>query len=198
MDAPIAGTKTLAYSFTPVESLHIPKITVATTGTTIDLANFTTIQAILIKNTDATNYVNVDWTYEKKTKTWAVDKLTFANAGTADTIVDADSTFISALSLVKGDSIIVTGCTENTANNGTWFVAKVAAGTLTMGPDESLTSTTAGTEAGAVTIVSTRLNTQRIPPIGMLAICDKVNIAADLVLTANTAGCICEIMIIGT
>lgn len=87
--------------------------TVGTSAETIELGGFTAIQAIVVKNKDTTNYVDVVWTYTD-------------------------------------------GAAADTTNK-----TRVVAG-------------------------------------GLLVICGTAKVASDMTLTANTAACDCEILILGT
>jgi hypothetical protein len=194
--SPLIDTGMLSDTVSSEESLYIPRINVSTSGTTIDLSNFTTIQGIFIQNLDPTNFVDISWRCKLASKTWAVDKLTFTDAGAYDTIDDADGTFLSVLHLVEGDYVRITGCTEEAGNNLTAFVAAVS--DVQIISSTSLTST-AGTEAGAVTMQVLAANRQRVCTNGIFVIggCN-LDPASTFTITADTAACECSIIVIGT
>lgn len=171
----------------------LSKISAATTGTTIELGNFSTIAALVIKNEDTTNFVEAKWRYTKATKTYGANKLGFT-ATAPCTITDADSTFLSALRVKAGDYVVVSNAAE-AANSGTFLVQAAAAGTLTM--IESTAFTLDAADAGTPTIISTPENEQRIPANTHI-VAGYVRPETDLVLTANTGACSCIIYAIGT
>ena len=58
---PRHDTKRFQYEITPDEAIHT-RLEVPTADTTLSLANFTSVSSVVIHNTDATNFVTVDWT----------------------------------------------------------------------------------------------------------------------------------------
>lgn len=181
----------------PDHQLH-QRITVGTTEETIDLSAFTTIQELFVKNHDATNYVLVKGQVKAVSKTFVTNKLGFVDGGAgADTITDADSAFLTGQYIKAGDYLVVTGCSDTTANNKTFGpVTAVVAGTVTV---PTAQTTTEAAEAGLVTMVTMAPFTAKITGAnaGWVKI-DNINPDADLIFIANTAACKIEYIIIGT
>jgi hypothetical protein len=181
----------------PVKNMHV-RLSAATGGTTLDLSSFTTILECYIKNHDTTNYVVADGRSLKSSKTFATNTLGFVDggAGVADTITDTDSAFLSAQYLKAGDYVVVTGCSDAIGNNVTFGPLTAAvAGTITVPTAQVITAEAA--EAGLVTMVGVSPFSEKILASQWVKL-SAVYPANDLALTANTAACDCEILIIGT
>lgn len=191
----LSDSMTQGYLFdavSPTKYLHL-ELSAATTGTTLELGTFTTIIALIVANHDATNFVEAKWRYTKSTKTFGANKLGFTNAAPC-TVTDDDSTFLTALRARAGDFAVISGATE-AANNGTFLVQAAVAGTLTM--IESVAFTLDADDAGTPTITMVTEIEQRIP-VSQHALMLYVRPDNDLVLTANTAACECDVYVIGT
>ena len=180
----------------PVKNMHV-RLSAATAGTTLELGSFTTILECFIKNHDTTNYVVADGRALKSSKTFSTNTLGFVDggAGVADTITDTGSAFLSAQYLKAGDYVVVTGCSDTTANNTTFGPLTAAvAGTITV-PTAQVTAEAA--EAGLVTMVGVSPFSEKILASQWVKL-NAVRPENDLLLTANTAACDVELLIIGT
>ena len=135
--APYVDSRAWEATFTPDEAVR-SKLEVDVTGTTLDLAPFGTVTAVLIRNRDASNFVEVKWRYAKASATFGADEIGFVE-GPPDTITDSTSTFITALRAKAGDYAVITGA-DTSANNDTFLIQAVAAGTLILVEAENLTA----------------------------------------------------------
>lgn len=182
----------------PDHNMH-QRMTVGTSEETVDLSSFTVIQELYIKNHDPTNYVLAKGQVKTASKTFATNKLAFVDGGAnlVDTITDADSAFLTAQYIKAGDYLVVTGCSDTTANNKTFGpVTAVVAGTVTV---PTAQTTTEAAEAGLVTMVTMSPFTARLDgaDADWVKLCN-VNPDTDLIFIANTAACKIEYIIIGT
>lgn len=178
---------------TPVKRLHT-EVLATTSGLTVELGNFSTILAMVLRNLDTTNFVDAKFRYEKASKTFGANKLGFT-ATAPCTITDDDSTFVSTLKFKKGDYAVVSSATE-AANSGTFLVQAVAAGTLTL--EETAALTLDADDAGTPTIKTVCENELRLTATDGWLAALNVRPDNDLVLTADTASCYCEVIIFGT
>ena len=186
---------------TPASPTHYQhyKLSVGTAEETLDLSAFTTVQELYIKNHDSTNYVLAKGRVLTSSKTFATNTLGFVDggAGAADTITDTDSAFLTAQYFKAGDYAVVTGCSDTTANNTTFGPLTAAvAGTITV-PTAQVTAEAA--EAGLVTMKCHSPFTARIEgaDAGWAKLTNVVP-GSDLILIANTAACIVEVVAVGT
>lgn len=179
----------------PVKQMLV-KFSASTSGTTVELSSFTTIEALYIRNVDATNYILASGRINKSSKTYATNKLGFVDGGSAaDTITDADSAFLTSNYFQGGDYAVVTGATDAAANNKTFGPLSIAAaGTITV-PTGQVTAEAA--EAGLVTIVGVSPFMEKIIA-GQWGKLNAVRPDDDLVVTANTAACVVEVYVVGT
>lgn len=62
-------TTSISYEATSavVTKTWTTRVQATTGGVTLDLANFTTVYEVIVKNLDTTNYVDVGWTYASAT-----------------------------------------------------------------------------------------------------------------------------------
>jgi len=165
-----------------------------TGGTTINLSHFSSITAVLIKNSDSSDTVRAVWYNARGSASYA-NLLTFADAATGDTITeDGGGTNFDAttMDVVKGGYVRITGATD-AANNSTFLVSSVATTVVTVAPSETLT---ARDDTATVVIHSQEKNSQKIGAGGFLVVSDIVP-EEGLSLTASSA-CECEIFIVGT
>ena len=182
-----------AFTLTPDEYVSM-QIEADTGGTTVALSHFSSITAVVIKNTHASNTVRAVW-YNARGSASYNNLLTFADASTGDTITeDGGGTDFTASSVdvVKGGYVRITGATD-AANNSTFLVSSTTATAITVAPSETLT---ARDDTANVTIYSQEKNSQKIAAGGLLVISDIVP-EEGLSLTASSA-CECEILIVGT
>lgn len=165
-----------------------------TGGTSISLANFTSVSCIVIKNTHASNTVRAVWYNARGSATYA-NLLTFADAATGDTITrDGGATDFTAAAfdVVKGGYVRITGATE-AVNNQTVLVQGVAANVMSISPADVFTPSN---DTATVVIYSQEKNSQLIPGGGVLVVPDAVP-EEGLTLTSSAAA-ECEIFIAGT
>jgi hypothetical protein len=182
-----------SFTLTPDEYVSM-QIEADTGGTTISLSHFSSITAVVIKNTDSSDTVRAVW-YNARGSASYNNLLTFADAATGDTITeDGGGTDFTASSIdvVKGGYVRITGATD-AANNSTFLVSSTTATAVTVAPSETLT---ARDDTATVTIYSQEKNSQKISAGGLLVISDIVP-EEGLSLTASSA-CECEIFIVGT
>jgi len=182
-----------AFTLTPDEYMLL-EIEADTGGTTVSLSHFSSITAVLIKNTDASDTIRAVWYNARGSASYA-NLLTFADASTGDTITeDGSGTDFTAttVDVVKGGYVRITGATD-AANNSTFLVSSTTATAVTVAPSETLT---ARDDTATVTIYSQEKNSQKIAAGGFLVVSDIVP-EEGLLLTASSA-CECEIFIVGT
>lgn len=171
----------------------VAQVSALTTGVTLDLAQFTTVSTMVIRNASATYSVHARALVVKATKTFLANKLTFADAN-PDTIADADSTLLTALYSVAGDRYYITGAT-NAGNNGTFSLQAVVAGTATLFASDTLTA--AAPDAGTPTIVCLGRANVVIPAGGVVAL-HNVHPASDVMFTGIAGTAEVEVFAAGT
>ena len=178
---------------TPDEYMRL-QIEADTGGTTVSLSHFSSVTAVLIKNTDASDTIRAGW-YNARGNASYANLLTFADAATGDTITEdgAGTNFTATtVDVVKGGYVRITGATD-AANNSTFLVSSTTANAVTVAPSETLA---ARDDTATVTIFSQEKNSQKIAAGGFLVLSDVVP-EEGLSLTASSAG-ECEIFIVGT
>jgi len=191
--SPRTKFKPASYVLTPDEYTHM-EVEADTGGTTVSLANFTSITSIVVKNTHASNTVRAVWHNARGSASYA-NLLTFADAATGDTITEdgGGTNFTNAaVDVVKGGYVRITGATD-AANNSTFLVSAASATVITVAPSEALA---ARDDAATVIVYSQEKNSQLIAGGGILVIPDAVP-EEGLVLTSSAAA-ECEIFILGT
>lgn len=166
-----------------------------TTGLTIDLSAFTTILGMVLVNRSATaaEVVDAQWWHQKWTANGNVD---ITQVATGDTVADNGASFSSFVTLgaVAGDYVRISDAVA-AANNAAWLIQTVAADTLTLVAQSTLTAAV----ADAVTLSCERRNTQGIPASdGLLVITDNVVPGADLILTSESGAPAVDVLIFGT
>lgn len=121
-------------------------------GVTVDLTNFTSLEAIGIYNRDSVTLAHAEYTYRWESLSFDANALSFtANAGLPDNI-DALTGTTLLTGFVKGQYARVVGSTEN---DGVYLVTSVAPGASTFGQltlPNSILLTTRNPEPNAVTI----------------------------------------------
>tara|TARA_R110002020_G_scaffold134871_1_gene301181 strand:+ start:715 stop:1350 length:636 start_codon:yes stop_codon:yes gene_type:complete len=180
-------------ALTPDEYIHM-EIEADTSGTTVNLSHLSSITAVLVKNNDSTDTVRAVWYNARGSASYA-NLLTFADAGTGDTITeDGSGTDFTAASIdvVPGGYVRLTGATD-AANNSTFLVSSTTATAITLALSETLT---ARDDTATVVVNSQEKNSQKISAGGFLVLSDIVP-EEGLILTASSA-CECEIFIVGT
>ena len=136
---------------TPDEYMRL-QIEADTGGTTVSLSHFSSVTAVLIKNTDASDTIRAVW-YNARGNASYANLLTFADAATGDTITEdgAGTNFdATTMDVVKGGYVRITGATD-AANNSTFLVSSVATSVVTVAPSETLA---ARDDTATVTIYS--------------------------------------------
>jgi len=177
----------------PDEYMHM-EIEADTGGTTISLSHFSSIDCVAIKNNDSSDTIRAVWHNARGSASYN-NLLTFADAGTGDTITeDGGGTDFTASSVdvVAGGYVRLTGATD-AANNSTFLVSSTTATAITLALSETLT---ARDDTATVVVYSQEKNSQKIAANGMLVVSDIVP-EEGLILTASSA-CECEIFIVGT
>lgn len=177
-----------------VDEYRCSEVEVDTGGTSISLANFSSISGIAIRNTHATATIRAVWHNARGSGSFA-DMLTFGDASTGDTInrTSSGTEFTAAaMDVVKGGYVRITGATD-AANNSTFLVSSVTITAITLAPSETLD---AGADSATVAIYSQEKNSQLIAGGGVLVIPDAVP-EEGLTLTSS-ATAECEIFIVGT
>ena len=181
------------YALTPDEYTHM-EIEADTGGTSISLAHFSSITAVLIKNNDSADTVRAVWYNARGSASYA-NLLTFADAATGDTITEDGSGTdftAAAVDVVAGGYVRLTGATD-AANNSTFLVSSTTATAITLALSETLA---ARNDTATVVVYSQEKNSQKIASGGFLVLSDVVP-EEGLSLTASSA-CECEIFIVGT
>jgi len=181
------------YALTPDEYTHM-EIEADTGGTTVSLAHFSSITAVLIKNNDSADTVRAVWYNARGSASYA-NLLTFADAATGDTITEDGSGTdftAAAVDVVAGGYVRLTGATD-AANNSTFLVSSTTATAITLALSETLT---ARDDTATVVVNSQEKNSQKIASGGFLVLSDVVP-EEGLSLTASSA-CECEVFIVGT
>ena len=178
---------------TPDEYMRL-QIEADTGGTTVSLSHFSSVTAVLIKNTDASDTIRAVW-YNARGNASYANLLTFADAATGDTITEdgAGTNFTATtVDVVAGGYVRLTGATD-AANNSTFLVSSTTATAVTLALSEALT---ARDDTATVVVYSQEKNSQKIAAGGFLVLSDVVP-EEGLSLTASSA-CECEVFIIGT
>jgi hypothetical protein len=184
------------HALTPDEYTHM-EIEADTGGTTVNLSHFSSITAVLIKNNSSAadnKTIRAVWHNARGSASYN-NLLTFADAGTGDTITeDGSGTDFTASSVdvVAGGYVRLTGATD-AANNSTFLVSSTTATAITLALSETLT---ARDDTATVTVYSQEKNSQKIAAEGFLVLSDIVP-EEGLTLTASSS-CECEIFIVGT
>lgn len=189
--------RSAAFDLSSPTRYMLVQLTVPTTGVTLDLGTFTTVDKLLIRNLDADNYVVYRARHLRGSKTFATTKISFVDSN-PDTITDADSTFLTAFGpdgILGADFITVSGATDS-GNNTSFTLQTATAGTLTLTTAATLTAR--ANDAGTPTIVATARMTGKVNPDNDLVVLSSVYPTNDLVLTADTASCEVEVIAVGT
>jgi hypothetical protein len=166
-------------------------VSATTTGTTIDLSGFSTIESIVVKNKDTANYVEVEWWQQRGSLS---DTVTFAQAATGDTITDDSAGGLYVTTGLEVGGYVRLSSTATAGNAGPWLVRTTAASVITVVDESTLTADA----NDVVTISFERKNKSRIRAGGTMVLSDNIVVAGDLVLVANTSACDVEILIFGT
>ena len=181
------------FAVTPDEYLHM-EVEADTGGTTVSLAHFSSITAVLIKNNDSDDTIRAVW-YNARGNASYANLLTFADAATGDTITEDGSGTdftAAAVDVVAGGYVRLTGATD-AANNSTFLVSSTTTTAITLALSETLA---ARNDTATVVVYSQEKNSQKIASGGFLVLSDVVP-EEGLSLTASSA-CECEIFIVGT
>jgi hypothetical protein len=169
---------------TPDENLWT-LVDALTTGTTLSLANFTTLSVVVLQNTDTTNYVEAEWYYSRGSQAAPAAGWAFANDN-PDTITDGDAGGTLVTNGAEVGGYVNVSASENSGeNDGTYLVQAATTDVLTLGTGEALTANAADTTA-LLTLV--RRNKDRIAPSSFLVL-GPVFPDLNIVLTADTAAC---------
>lgn len=179
----------LSTTATKVEQHYISAA--ITTGTTVELSGFSSIEAIVIKNKDSTNYVEVEWWQQRGSMS---DTVTFAQAATGDTITDDSTGGLYVSTGLEVGGYVRLGSTATAGNAGPWLVRTAAASVITVVNESTLTADA----NDAVTISFERKNKSRIRAGGLMLLSDNIVVAGDLAFVANTAACEVEVILFGT
>lgn len=179
-------------TLTPDEYRLKDLMEITTTVQSYTLSHLGTLTSLLLKNT-GTTVVLATVRISKTSKTFTVNKIGFTAVAPC-TITDDDSTFVSSLALADGDQVVITGASE-AANNGTFFVQSVGAGTLTMA--ESVAFTLDADDAGTPTVASQRVITVPVAG-GQTVILNAVDASYGLTLRTVSGTNEVEISFTGT
>lgn len=156
-----------------------------TTGTTLSLANYTTMSTVVLQNRDTTNYVEAEWYYSRGSQAATAGGWNFADAD-PDTITDNDAGGTLVTNGAEVGGYVNVASSENSGeNDGTYLIQALTTDVLTLGTGEALTANAADTTA-ALTFV--RRNKDRIAPSSFLVL-GPVFPNLNILLTANTATC---------
>jgi len=170
-------------------------VSAATTGTTFYIDHLSSTISGLIHNTSASYTVFAKYYVERASLSFATNELAFVT-GPPDTIVEsAASSFLDAANYFVPHSIArITGCTDAAANNTDYNIQKVAATTLTLFKDDTVTAEAA--EAGLVTIKCLIPTIVKIGPGAIHQFSDIVP-ADNITLTALTGAAVCRVSYVG-
>jgi hypothetical protein len=175
-------------------------VELSTSATTIDLAPFASITAILIVNrsTTAAETVLAQWYHQQGSQTTetGTSGITFAQAATGDTVVDEDgnTTFVTNGAVV-GDWLRVT---SSASNDGAYALRTVTDGDNLALVVESTVTAETDTTVGIVLSFEHRNKQGITASNGQLLITDNIVPAGDLVLTADSGTPEVDVYVVGS
>ena len=179
-------------SSTDDETPYIP-VSVDTTGTTLTLSHLTSLSRLIIYNEDSTNYVTARWFASHgsqaavATPGWA-----FGEATDDDTITSPAATLLTNGALAGRYARVSSA--ENSANDGTFLIQTATSTILTLTAANDL-AVVADDNAALIEFLSR--NEQRILA-GQYIVLTAAHVASNLLLTADTAACMCRVFYAGT
>lgn len=176
-------------TYSTLDELPYIPIEVATTGTTVNLDDFGTVSFLAIYNEDATNFVEAEWYYSRAAS--FADTVTFAQAATGDTITDDSAGGAYVTNGSRAGSYVRLASCATAGNNGTRLIRSTTTNVITLVAESTMTADA----ADAVTLEFLDRNTQRIATADFMYFNSRIDPALDLLLTANTAACICRVYI---
>lgn len=135
--SPSIDTGSAEVALTPTETMY-RQVVASTTAATMDLGDFSSITAILVRNLSSTT-AEIAWVtvHQSLTSPGALNNVVFANAN-PDTIALAGQSWVTTYKAAAGQYVRVSSAT----NPGTYLIQTAANALLTLGADETLSVAT--------------------------------------------------------
>jgi adhesin HecA-like repeat protein len=186
-------------TFASDDGISCIPVKASTTGTTLDLATWSTISQIMIRNTDTTNFILAE--FYAQVGTYAAGDLTLTKAA-PDTILDNNGGDMSTTPEYGSAGMyarVANG--TNSDNDGLFLIQSLSDSgatndLITLAQDNTFDDTEANDATATISFESrTKL---KIPATKLVNYEGNVVAASDLVLRADTSAVDCYVYIVGT
>lgn len=181
-------------TFAPDEGLGGLFVQATTTGTTVSLAAFSSVDAIVIRNRSSTaaEAVTATYVHTKESVVFAASAIEYVIGANVYEITDTGSTFVTN-GFVGASDVRITGSSDS-GNNTTFAVMAVRADALELAFGETPNLVT---DTGTPTLRCDVTNYAGVPAGGM-HLTESVYPGGNLVLTSDEGTPTCDVWVLGS